>query len=131
MEQRLKDCLTLPESTGECDIGPEILMRPGAIEVKYDVEGRNGPRWTTLRFEGALALRVAPDYAAGPIVTGAYSKVCVVENSLWIATLREHSQHEIPTSFKHFTVFFDHYICVETVAQSVGVVPAPDDVIPD
>lgn len=112
--------LKLARSTGECDQGPEVLLRPGLLVVRYDVETDDGLVWTTLRFGGAIALRVVPELAVSPLTVSAYSKVGVINNSEWLASLVRDGSG-IPGDLKHFIVFFDHYGSVETLARSCEV----------
>jgi hypothetical protein len=79
--------------------------------------------WTTLRFTGAIAVRVIPEPAVSLIAIGAYSKVCVVKNSEWLTFLASSGGEEFPTDRKHFVVFFDHHGSVEAIAWNCEVQP--------
>lgn len=52
----------------------------------------------------------------------AYSKVGIINNSEWFASLAGvRGDGTLPANLKHFVVFFDHYGSVETVARSCEV----------
>jgi hypothetical protein len=122
--ERFREFLKLPRSTGESDGGPEIVLRNGVLTVRYDIEGEGdtGPIWTTLRFDDAVALRVVPEFSVSAISLQAYSKVGIVEDSSWVATLRsEHGDAPPAAALHHFVVFFDHFSSVETIAVSCKV----------
>jgi len=122
--ESIENFLKLPRSTAECDEGPETIFRPGVLTVRYDSETEAGRAWTTLRFRGAIALRVIPAPAISPIVIEAYSKVCVIKNSAWLASLMNtHGDGRLPEDRKHFVVFFDHYGSVETIARTCELEP--------
>jgi hypothetical protein len=116
----LQDYLTLNRSTGECDEGPEISMRPGLLTVRYDAESDIGKEWTTLRFRGAVGLRVTPELAVTDIAATAYSKVVVVMKSVWLAQTVG-NDGKLRSDLKHFVVFFDHYGSVEAIALECDV----------
>jgi len=117
-----EEFVELTRSTAECDVGPEVMLRPGLLTVRYDVETDSGPAWTSLRFGGAIALRVVPEPAVSPLASGAYSKVGTIKNSEWLASLLAASgDGKLPQDLKHFVVFFDHFGSVETVARSCEV----------
>lgn len=120
--EAFRDFVELRHSTAECDEGPEILMRPGLLTVRYDAETDTGRTWTTLRFLGAVALRVVPEPAVSPTLARAYSKVALIENSTWLAGFADTSgDGRLPGDLRHFVVFFDHYGSVETIARSCDV----------
>jgi hypothetical protein len=116
----LQDYLGLHRSTAECDEGPEISMRPGLLTVRYDTESDTGKEWTTLRFPGAVALRVTPELATKGVAVKAYSKVAVVMESAWLAEMSG-NDGRLPHELKHFVVFFDHYGSIEAIALECNV----------
>lgn len=114
--------MNLTRSTAECDEGPEVLLRPGLLTVRYDVEGDTGPKWTTLLFAGAAALRVVPEPAVSAMAALAYSKVGIINNSEWMASLvAVDGDGSLPADLQHFVVFFDHFGSIETIARSCEV----------
>lgn len=122
--QRARTILELPESTAQCEIGPEIRQSPGAISVRYDAEAEGGVSWTSIRFGSALASRFTPECAITELMPEAYSRLCEIEHSTWLSELRARAsaQHQIiPPSQRHFMVFFDHVGCLEVVAESYEV----------
>ncbi len=120
--ETLEEFLKLPRSTGECDEGPEISMRPGTVTIRYDAETDSGQAWTTLRFSGAVALRFTPDPAVSPMMVRAYSKIGIVTGSAWLASLLgTKGDGRLPDDLSHFVVFFDHHGAVEIVARSCEV----------
>jgi hypothetical protein len=114
------EAMKLPHSTAECDLGPEIQMRrPGGLTIRYDAEGESGPVWTTVRFRGAVALRILPEVAVTALAAAAYSRVGIVKNSTWLASLRAPAADgALSAELQHFVIFFDHYGSVETIARS-------------
>jgi len=116
----LQDCFRLRRSTAVCDEGPEILMRPGVLTVRYDMESNNGREWTTIEFIGAVALLVTPEFATKAIATEAYSKIAIVLNSMWMAMMVG-AEGRLASDLKHFVVFFDHYGSVEVIARAYEV----------
>ncbi len=46
MENDFTEVQKLPYSTGGCDVGPEILLRPGVALIRYDAETESGVVWT-------------------------------------------------------------------------------------
>jgi len=120
--QRINQVEKLSHSTGECDIGPEILFRPGQVSIRYDIETESGVVWTELRFTGAVALRVTPDVAATEDLVSAYSRVCEVELSTWLDHLRAgEADHGLAEHLRHFIIYFDHFGAVEIVASDYQV----------
>ena len=113
----LQDCFILKRSTAACDEGPEVLMRPGMIAVRYDTESIDGRDWTTITFMGAVALRVVPEFAVEAMLIGAYSKISIVINSKWVGTMIG-AEGGLVSDLKHFVVFFDHYGSVEVIART-------------
>ena len=61
--ESIEEFLKLTRSTGECDEGPEVVLRRSVLAVRYDVEVESGRAWTTLLFTGAVALRITPEPA--------------------------------------------------------------------
>lgn len=129
--QQITTLKTLPHSTGECDIGPEISFRPGHVSIRYDTEGALGIVWTELRFTDAVALRVTPDIAVAEELISAYSRVCEIEPSTWLEELqRGKSPEELrsstahggwPEHLRHYAVYFDHFGAVEVLALDFAV----------
>lgn len=120
--------LELPQSTAECDKGPEVRFRPGQIMVRYDYESETGVTWVTLRFTSALALKFTPDIATNELMVSAYSKICEIENSSWLRDLKNNALAqgaEMPDSLRHFLLYFDHYGCVEVIAENVALENVP------
>ena len=114
--------LKLERSTAECDEGPEVTMRPGIITIRYDTETDAGREWTTLRFLGAVAIRVTPEPAVSAMVARAYSMVAVIDNSAWMASMNQACRNgKLPSNLKHFVLFFDHYGGIEAIARSCEV----------
>jgi hypothetical protein len=112
--------LDLPSSTAEADEGPVIEQCPGKLTVRYDLENESGVVWTTLAFDGAMASRFTPDPACEAWMVGAYSRVCVVDESPWLEELRRlsaKSGERIPDDRRHLLVYFDHHGCLEVVAR--------------
>jgi hypothetical protein len=120
--ESLQPFLKLERSTAECAEGPEVLMRPGRLTVRYDTEAEGGPEWTTLQFPGAVAVRVTPEPAVSALASGAYSMVAIVGNSMWLASLTGlGTDGNLPADLKHFLVFFDHYGAIEAIARTCEV----------
>lgn len=120
--ESFEEFVKLTRSTAECDEGPEVLLRPGLLMLRYDVEIDAGRAWSTLRFAGAIALRVVPEPAVSPLSASAYSRVGIINNSEWLASLLSAGgDGRLPQDLKHFVVFFDHYGSVETIARSCEV----------
>jgi len=121
MNESIASSVELPHSTAECDAGPEILFNPGSLTVRYDYDSDIGETWSTLVFLGAIAQRFIPDIVTTELMTSAYSKVCVIENSSWIAELEARTDSEIFNSVKHYMVYFDHNGCLEVLARDFSV----------
>jgi hypothetical protein len=120
--ESIEDFIKLMRSTAQCDEGPELSMRPGLLTIRYDAETDSGRAWTTVRFPGAVALRVTPEPAVSSLMVRAYSKVGLVRGSAWLASLLEaKGDGRLPHDLKHFVVFFDHHGAVETIARSCEV----------
>src|SRR5713226_892965 len=83
--------LELPYSTAEADEGPVVEQRPGKLTVTYDAEDQSGIVWTRLSFDAAIASRFTPDTACEVWMLEAYSRVCVAQESPWLAELRRRS----------------------------------------
>ncbi len=123
-EEKARKLIDLPYPTSGCDEGPLVEQRPGVITVRYDAEGEDGTEWTMIVFRRAIAQRFTPEVAITPLMVEADSCMCEVDHSGWLAAMRERAsqQHsEIPLSQRHFMVFFDHYGCLEVVADSIEV----------
>lgn len=136
--QTTRKILDLPQSTGQCEEGPLIDYAMGnaispVLRVRYDVEGYEdsdedepvwSPVWTSVVFADALAMRFTPESGTTEIMADAYSCVCEVINSEWLATLEDRfvdAHHELPPSYRHLMIFFDHYGCLEVIAASASV----------
>ena len=118
----------LPQSTAECDIGPEVVLRPGRVSIRYDNEAESGVVWTELLFTTAIALRVTPDSAVTEDLLSAYSQICEIERSPWLESFRTDSRNaELPRGLRHFVVYFDHFGAVEIAATSFTVGAGGDD----
>jgi hypothetical protein len=121
--ETIAEAMRLPHSTAECDVGPEIQLRPGELTIRYDAEGESGPLWTTIRFRGAVALRVVPEMAVTALLATAYSRVGIVKNSAWLTSLcARPGDGSISADLQHFVIFFDHYGAVETLARTCELV---------
>lgn len=119
--------LVLPEVTSECDIGPIAEHRPNHLEIRYDVEGPTGPRWTTIVFEDAVAARFTPDESCTVEMVRAYSRVSEITGSRWYTDLRDEAQRHggvFGSGLRHFVVYFDHVGAWEVLANTVSVVQA-------
>lgn len=121
MNEFILSSFELPHSTAECDIGPEIELNPDSLKIRYDYDSVIGEAWVTLIFVGAIAQRFIPDIATTELMTSAYSKVCVIENSSWVAKLKARADSEIFSSLKHYMVYFDHNGCLEVLARDFSV----------
>lgn len=120
--ETIAEAMRLRHSTAECDVGPEIQLRPGELAIRYDAEGESGPVWTTVRFQGVVALRVVPEVAVTPLLAEAYSRVGIVKNSSWLTSLRAlPGDGSLSADLEHFVIFFDHYGAVETLARRFEV----------
>jgi hypothetical protein len=120
--------LQLPFSTAECDTGPILEHLPGRVTLRYDAEGEHGVAWTVLRFVMVLALRFTPDAACDAWMVEAYSRICEVEESVWLGDMRSTAASRgivLAASARHFFVYFDHIGCWEVLADDVQV--EPDD----
>jgi hypothetical protein len=84
----LREIRRLPFSTAECESGPVVEHRPGRLTLRYDAEGELGIVWTVLSFTMVLAARFTPDAACAPWMVEAYSRVCEVEDPIWLDELR-------------------------------------------
>lgn len=124
MPVRLREVIHLPRTTGECDLGPIFEGGFGELQIRYDVEGTEGPVWTTIRFERAVAVRTTPDPAVSKFMVEAFSRICEVEESSWLQVLQQSSTiggGNFWENLHHFVVYFDHEGCIEVAAQSVSV----------
>ena len=114
--------LNLPYSTAETEDGPVIEQRPGKVNVRYDAEDESGIVWTSISFRGAIATRFTPEPACEPWMIEAYSRVCIAEESPWLNELRRlalEGGEPIADDRRHWIVYFDHYGCLEVVAEDV------------
>jgi hypothetical protein len=122
----LREALVLPFSTAECDIGPLVEQRPDHLVLHYDGQGSIGTVWTSLTFERPFAVRFTNDVACPAWMLDAYSRVCEVQDSAWIAALRSEAADQrkiVPPDLKHWVIYFDHVGCWEIVASSVELRP--------
>lgn len=111
-------------STAETEEGPLIEQRPGRFLVRYDLEGSVGIDWVAIQFDMTFASRFTPDQCCTRLMIGAYSKLCVVEGSSWLSDLRAKSlksRRSVSGSLRHFIIYFDHYGCIEVVADDAVV----------
>jgi len=123
----LRQVLQLPFSTAESEDGPIVEHRSGRLTMRYDAEGEHGVGWTVLRFAMVLAIRFTPDPACDAWMLEAYSRVCEVENSAWLAALRSTAANRgilLSASARHFVVYFDHVGCWEVLADEIQLEPA-------
>jgi hypothetical protein len=120
-EEKVKEVLRLPTSTGEADAGPILEYRPDQLWVTYDAQDSNGGTvWTTLLFRDATAIKFTPDQGCVSIMVEAYSRVCEFESSDWKRAIRETNPLlELPVSTRHFFLYFDHHGCLEVLAAEV------------
>lgn len=89
--------------------------------MRYDIEGEVGPLWTTIRFGGAIAMRVLPEPAVPALLVSAYSQVAEIDNSAWLVALGRESSGQgirLAADARHFAIFFDHFGSLEVIARS-------------
>lgn len=123
---RLLQVLQLPFSTAESEEGPVVEHRPGRLTLRYDAESESGVVWTALRFALVLAIRFTPDPACDAWMVEAYSKVCEVEDSTWLVSLRSIAASRgivLSASARHFVIYFDHVGCWEVLAEEIRLEP--------
>jgi hypothetical protein len=127
----LKEVLRLPTSTGEADVGPILEYKPNQLWVSYDVEDSNGVKVsTTVRFREAIGIKFTPDQGCAAIMVEAYSRVCEFETSDWKRQILETNPSlELPASTRHFVLYFDHYGCLEVLADEVGLDRPRDSIL--
>ena len=124
MSEQVKILTVLPHSTGDCIHGPAIKFSLGEMELTYDYLSGSGEQWAVLRFVRALAVKFTPDLAVSAEMIKAYSKVCWMDDSVWLMqTMQSAADHAgtIPEDTKHLLLYFDHYGCVEVLAQGVEI----------
>ncbi len=117
--EKIMSSIELPYSTADCEEGPEILFRPGSLKLRYDTDSEDV--WVTVIFCGAIAYRFIPDYCVTESMVAAYSKICIIENSDWIAELNQNSEFDFSPSIKHYSIFFDHNGYLEVLARSYDI----------
>lgn len=123
-KQRTRKLLDLPRSTAQCETGPIIEQSPGLLRVRYDSLVDSDFTWTAVTFSGVVAMQFTTEAAASERFVGAYSQICVIENSEWIDVLRATAaprHQQIPLSKRHFVIFFDHHGGLDVVADSYDV----------
>jgi hypothetical protein len=122
-EEKLKEVLSLPMSTGEADAGPILEYRPDQLWVTYDAEDSSGGTvWTTVLFRDAQAFKFTPEVGCTPIMIKAYSRVCEFEQSDWKRDIQETNPSlELPASVRHFVLYFDDHGCLEVLAAEVSL----------
>lgn len=121
---RLRQVLELPFSTAECETGPVVEHLPGRMILRYDAEGEHGVVWTLLRFAMVVALRSTPNAACDAWMVEAYSRICEVEDSIWLSDLRSTAADRgavLSASARHFFIYFDHVGCWEVLADNAQV----------
>jgi len=127
MRPKIRTVQILPASTGVSEDGPVIEIGPSRVSAIYDAE--QGGLWTTLRFDVALAVRFTRDYLVQAWMVEAYSRVCEVEDSVWLRDLQVAADQ---TEFglgeytpirdaRHLFVYFDEHGCLEVAAHGVEV----------
>jgi hypothetical protein len=115
----IEDIYVLKKSTANCDIGPEIEFKPGLLTVRYDSENDLGVDWTTVTFNGVIAVKITPEYASETYAVRAYSKICKLRNSEWLSSLLKASDGNISLQkLNHYVVYFDHFGSIEIIALS-------------
>lgn len=122
------EVLRLP-TTAETDVGPIVEHRPGEVVIRYDYEGDDGAEWATVRFSMVLASRFTPDASVSASMVQAYSRLCEIEKSSWRNELSAKATERgqgVPAAARHFLVYFDHYGCVEILAEGVAIDPGVD-----
>ena len=75
-------------------------------------------------FNGLVAARFTPEVAVTTEMIEAYSKICEVDESKWVDSLIAAAKEKSVEPYnnkRHFMLFFDHYGCLETIADSVEV----------
>ena len=84
--------------------------------------------WAALTFTTVIALRFTSDEACSAWMIEAYSRVCQVEESSWIAALRESAAAQrmtVDAAARHLVIYFDHVGCWEVVAGNVELIQQP------
>ncbi|MEM6958884.1 MAG: hypothetical protein AAF645_24595 [Myxococcota bacterium] len=109
----------LSVSTAGCDEGPEVYYAGATLRLRYDHEGLP---WTTVSFDGVLAMRTIPDATVSELQLEAYSAVIEVETSQWMNGLlgKTEPHYRMPLR-RHFIIYFDHWGAVEVLAQSFQI----------
>ncbi len=122
MTRTISTEIELKTSTGDCDRSPNIQYSLGEMILTYGFESNETISRATLIFKGALAIRFIPDLCVCEYMIEAYSKVCRYVNSDWLVELSAEAEShasKFPPDRKHFFVYFDHYGCVEVIAEGI------------
>lgn len=107
----------LPFSTANCDESPKIDFVLGKLNLLFDYS--NGPprKYAEIVFSGAIILNFTPDALVSEEMIDAYSNVCEYDASEWLVQCREKSNPGLRPGLKHYRVYFDHYGCVDVIAE--------------
>lgn len=94
--------------------GPEAVLGPGSLQIRYDTE-EEGIR--QLAFVGVLGMMFTESNACGTDHLRAYDKLLELQSSELLEQLRARS-HAGVGDVHHYRIFFDDVGCYDVVAKS-------------
>jgi hypothetical protein len=105
---------SLPAPSQEFMQGPQILISPGKVTLRWDSESETGAyEWSSAEFTGVEAVRFTADSSCTPDQARAYDRLVKVEPSLLLSDLRGAG----PKFLQHFRIYFDEVGCLDVVAE--------------
>lgn len=103
----------LPVPSQEFQQGPQILISPGKVTLRWDFEGESGAyEWSSAEFTGVEATTFTAQSSCTLDQARAYDQLVKVEPSDMLASLRGAD----PKRLRHWRIYFDEVGCLDVVA---------------
>lgn len=105
---------SLPAPSQEFEQGPQILVRPGKVTLRWDVEGESGEyTWSSGEFVGVEAVVFTAHESCTSEQVRAYDRLVMVEPSELLSGLKGARGKFL----HHYRIYFDEAGCLEVVAE--------------
>jgi hypothetical protein len=104
----------LPAPSREFMLGPQILISPGTVTLRWDFAGESGGyEWSSAQFAGVEAVRFTAHDSCTPEQVRPYDRVVEIQPSDLVPDLRAAG----PRFLQHFRIYFDEAGCLDVVAE--------------
>jgi hypothetical protein len=104
----------LPAPSQEFNDGPQVLISPGRVTLRWDAETDTGAyEWSSASFVGVEHVEFTADSSCIPEQIDAYDRLVKIEPSETVLRLGGASAKFV----QHFRIYFDGIGCLDVVAE--------------